>query len=236
MIRNLKVLGLALVAVFAMAAMSASAASAANGKLTSTGPVTLDGTELAETGDTNALTAFGQTVECPGTEFFGHKYNVTPHELIPNGAETVTITPTYDNCHTVAGNKATVHMNECDFVLHIGETTGTGDTYGVSADLVCPAGHEVDLEIFLSANNENTKLCTVTLGTTGGHNQGLTGPHLTDETNGHVRITGTFEKVTAVESGLCGSSETTEGKYDVAMTFTGTNNFKESTAISLSHN
>ena len=63
MIRNLKALGLALVAVFAMSAMAASASSAS---VTSDGPFTLTGTETGGT-ETNYLEAFGLKTKCPGS-------------------------------------------------------------------------------------------------------------------------------------------------------------------------
>lgn len=52
MIRNLKALGLALVAAFAMSAVTTSVASAQQGTLTSDGPVTLKTNELGIAGET----------------------------------------------------------------------------------------------------------------------------------------------------------------------------------------
>jgi hypothetical protein len=235
MIRNLKVMGLALVAVFAFAAMSASAASAQNGKLTSTGPVTLDGTEIA--GATNSFTAFGAEVKCPGSTITGHKYNVTPHELIPSGAETATLTPDIiqPNCVAIEGgttHKATVTMNGCDYVLHIGETdTSKPDTYKTTVTVVCPAGKSIIVDVYFSASNENLKVCEITVGP-----QTPSGPPtLTDETNGHLTLNGTYTEIHASRSGVCGNSSEEHAQFHANFTITGTNAAGESTSISLSH-
>jgi hypothetical protein len=125
MIRNLKVLGLALVAVLAMSALAASAASAQQGKLTINGgtEVTLDATENG----LNAFTAFGAEVECPGSTITGHKINTTPHTLIPANATEITLTPNFVNCvarDSTGTHKATVTMTSCDFHAKVGVTTG----------------------------------------------------------------------------------------------------------------
>ncbi|HET8862739.1 MAG TPA: hypothetical protein VFM94_05775, partial [Solirubrobacterales bacterium] len=71
MIRNLKVLGLSLVAVFALGAVMASGAMAQNGLLTADGPFYLTGTDEA-TG--NALTYPGEEpLVCPGSHYKGEK-------------------------------------------------------------------------------------------------------------------------------------------------------------------
>ena len=92
MARNLKALGLALFVVFALSAVAASAASAQVGKLTSDGPVTLFGTQTGEAKN-NALIAFGGETTCTKASYTAHKYNVTPHDDIPSGESSITITP-----------------------------------------------------------------------------------------------------------------------------------------------
>ena len=71
MIRNLKVLGLALVAAFAMSTMVASAASAQQGELTSDGPEFMEGTELA-TGNSLVYPGLSET-KCRGIALYGRK-------------------------------------------------------------------------------------------------------------------------------------------------------------------
>jgi hypothetical protein len=262
MIRNLKALGLALVAMFALGAVVASAASAQTvGKITSTGPVTLDITPIA--GQTNAFTypGFSQRVECPTHKLTGHKTLTTTetegenigkenevppkkHELIPSGSSTATITAHYETCHSVnekfeETHKVTVTMNGCDYDFRIGETTGEGvDTYGVEADLVCPAGKVVEVEIYPFAGSElGGVVCRLTIGA----QTGLKGPHLTGITpkphDIELRGTLTGIHVTRDNLGGCpqGEETTTKAELHVAYTIKGTNANHEETEITLSH-
>ncbi|HET8863884.1 MAG TPA: hypothetical protein VFM94_11625 [Solirubrobacterales bacterium] len=240
MIRNLKVLGLALVAVFAMSAMMASAASAQTlGELTSDGPVTLTGTDIeGVAGDLNALTYPGQdAVQCPKSHYHGHKVGGAKTDLIPVPATTITVEPEYTNCVTVPGGlPVTIDMNKCDYVFHTGETTGEGvGTYGVTADLDCstaPVGSKHVLVTVFSSASHALRLCTITFGPE--KNQGLSGAHLTNN-NGHVDVTGTFNGITAVRSGLCGSAETKEAQYHVAVTMQGKDSKGNATSIEITH-
>jgi hypothetical protein len=231
--RNLKVLGFALLALFAMAAVTASAASAANGRLTSTGPFTLTGTDEA-TG--NHLTYPGEpSVTCPESHYSAHKWNVTPHEAIPSGAETITVIPVYTNC-TTEGHKATVtgFTGECDYVYHIGETVAGGtNEYKLTTDLKCNTGGHVTMEFYLAANNENVKVCSITFGEAG--NQGLAGPTIKEVEANKFRIKGTFTGITATKEGLCGAGATNMASYDVDVTLSGEKSNGEATAVSLSH-
>lgn len=234
MIRNLKTLGLALVALFAFSAIAASAASAQNGKITSTGPVTLDATENA--GQINALTAFGGKIECPGSTGTGHKYNVTPHELIPSGAETITVTPDVNepNCVAIEGgttHKVTITENGCDGVTHIGETTGVADTYRGTGDIVCPTGQSIIIDVYFSSSNENLKVCEITIGS----QSGLSGPTVKDTTAGDLEVQGTTTGIRASKSGVCGSATTETAEAEGSGTVKGTNSLGENTSISLSH-
>jgi ribosomal protein L31 len=237
MIRNLKALGLALVAVFAMSAVAASAASAQQGHLTSDGNVTLDITEIA--GELNALTAFGAKTECPGTTLTGHKYNVTPHTFIPSGETTATVTPDYNatNCHATEGatvHKATVTQNGCDYVFHIGSTVAA-DQYSLTVDIECTSGPIV-VDVYAFANSELGGVqCEVKTGT----QTGLTGPTLTDETNGHLKINGTFtgihvERHSPTGAAACPDATVTNGEFHINATITGTNEAGTSTEVSIS--
>ncbi len=236
MIRNLKALGLALVAVFAMSAMTASAASA-SGVLTSDGPVTLDGVDTGEFGSgANALTAFGNEVECENSTYTGHKYNVTPHTFIESGESTATITPNYKNGKCVAaGFPATVQTAGCDYVFHIGEVAKDNEgnpisgTYEVTADLVCEGGSVVYVEAF-AGESHGFRVCTDTITS----QSGLEGTaHLTN-TEGDIDLTGDFEGIVASQSGLCGAGNTEEGVLHTDVTITGTNEEGGATSISIS--
>lgn len=128
MIRSLKTLGLALVAVLALSAVAASAASAAP-KLTpeheSDYPVTLKGSQVAGAGNEFKLPG-GRTVKCETATFEGTVANKAEAE-----ESKLKATPVFEKCTaTILGNldPATVTMNSCFFIL-----TGTETTSGTIA-------------------------------------------------------------------------------------------------------
>jgi hypothetical protein len=237
MIRNLKVVGLALVAVLALSAVAASAASAQNGTITSTGNYTLTATEIA--GKTNAMTAFGLAVSCEGSTYTGHKFNVTPHTFIPNDVSTFTITPKYNQpkCKSLSG-PTTIDMNGCDYVIHIGLTNGTADTYAVTYDLVCPAGKDITMTNWFSAaeHTEGKEACVIHIAP----QTGLAGGTIKDTTTGDLELAGPVKGIKTVETKdglhalLCPAKEGT-GEWDLGITVKGDNEGGTNTAISLSH-
>jgi hypothetical protein len=245
MIRNLKVLGIALAAVFAMSAVAAAVASAQQGTLTSTGPVTLDATELGA--NANRLEAFGAFVECEGSTYVAHKFNVTPHGFIPSGSTTATLTPKYKetkgtepNCVGSLGTRATIDMNGCDYVIHLGETTGgVNGTYGVTFDVVCPTGKEITVTVWLSENAHTTEptgaKCTLHVPP----QTGLKGAHATDTGSGDITLTGPVTGITVKQtrhSILCpAGTHEAAAKFQLNVTVTGTNEAGGATSISLSH-
>jgi hypothetical protein len=240
MIFDLKALSFAAAAVFAMALVMASSATAQQGFLTSDGPVTLEGVELGVPGS-NTFTAFGLTVSCPGSGGTGHKIEATPHELIPNGATTITITPEIVNCVIAGlGWPLTTDFNGCDYVTHIGETTGGEHTYGGSLDIDCPSGQQILWTMWTAGQSHaSAPFCVFHVPEAG--NQGLAGPHIKDTTNGHLEINGTLEgiDITRTKSAshplLCPESTTTAGKADLDGTISGVDEVGDPTAIGLSH-
>lgn len=234
MIRNLKTLGLALMAVFAMSALAASSASAQTaGHITgSTHEFTLLGFESGAVAE-NSLTAFGNQTRCPGSTYTGHKVMthaettaVPPktHQPITSGETTVTLTPHYnqENCVSITPEStlsSTVDMNGCDYVLHSGVTTGeVAGTYGVTADVVCPTGQHILVTAF-SSESHAFRLCTVTVGP----QTGLSGAHLTNEAGGIVRLKGSFTGIKATRSGLCGAATTETAVFHVNAEVEGDN-------------
>jgi hypothetical protein len=125
MIRNLKVLGLALVAVLAMSAMVASAASASQ-YTGSAYPTTGTG---ANTAGNETFTTPGGTVQCDS--HFEGKLAAASSEL--------TVTPKYTGCVAFGFLNATVAFNGCDYLFKAGASLG-GGAYNNSVDVVCPAG------------------------------------------------------------------------------------------------
>ena len=234
MIRNLKALGLALVAVFAFSAIAASGASAQQGALTAAEPVTLVGEETKEaTTFDNALTAFpvegvtGKT-HCPLSTITGHKAEATPqpevHELIEPPTSEITLTPHYKNCVTEDAKKnkfsTTVDMNGCDYLLTIGETTEKEGTYGVEVHIVCPEGKFIQVTLF-SSSSHSLKVCTLTVTSTTPTSEA----HVTNIAGvpDDLEIVGTFTNIHVDKGGLCGSGTDEKGVFHIDATVKGFN-------------
>ncbi|HET9162454.1 MAG TPA: hypothetical protein VFN89_03280, partial [Solirubrobacterales bacterium] len=219
MIRNLKVLGLALAAVFALsAAIAASASAETPGVITTDGAeVTLDGTELGGVAENFfEYPTTGVRVHCPGSTFPGHKINATPHQPVPNKASEVTITPEYRNCTSQNNQAVPIDMNGCDYRLYDATTTGgVAGTYGVLVDIVCPAGKQIEI----------TTMCRINVPA----QNGLTGFHLTNTPTEDLDLSGVAE----VNTTLCGFPAVTEQHQN--LTITGTNAAGGSTEVTLSH-
>jgi hypothetical protein len=125
MIRNLKVLGLALVVVLAMSAMVASAASASSYTASSYSATTTG----SNTAGKETLTTVGGTVQCD-SHFQG---------TLASANSTLTITPKYTNCVAFGFLNATVDFMGCDYLFHSGPAQG-GGVYFHTVDIVCPEG------------------------------------------------------------------------------------------------
>jgi hypothetical protein len=240
MIRNLKVLGVALAAVFALSAVAAAAASAQVGTFTSTGPWTLTATENA--GQLNGITAFGLDPGlCPGSTYTFHKLNETPHKFIPNDVSQVTVTPHYKQpCITQPGNfPTTIDMNDCDYAITLGTTTATGNQYNTTFHVVCQGTNQITTTIFTNATKhaENKPFCKLHMGT----QSNLTGATAKDNLNGTIQINGTIKGVTMQRTNggedplLCAASQTTQAELHINITASGKNEIGSATSVSLSH-
>jgi hypothetical protein len=137
MIRNLKALGLALVAMLAMSAVVASAGQAANFTAAEY-PATLTGEQIAS--EKHVFTvAGGRKVTCEGATFSG---------TLTSPSSTQTITPAYSACHAnILGAilPATVTFNDCDYLFHV--TAGATHDWTGTADLVCPT-KDVEIHVY----------------------------------------------------------------------------------------
>ena len=125
MTRNLKALGLALVAVFAMSALAAGSASAA--EFHSEGENT---TVKASQVTTHVFKTTAGEVTCAKATFEGNQAAKT--------ASSITVNASYTECHiNFFGTKvsATVNMNGCDYVLYAAN----------KADVVTAAGCTVEV-------------------------------------------------------------------------------------------
>lgn len=147
--RNLKILGLAFVAVLAMSAVAASAASA-DDKLTAEGyPATLTGEKDGEFKDVFTTTA--GSVSCSNP-----KYHAELNAAATTVAATASYGETVEKQCTALGFPATIHMNGCSYLFH----TTAGTTTELSADLVCPAGQEITVTANPSEHGLTPK-CTI---------------------------------------------------------------------------
>ncbi len=243
MTHDLKVLGLALIATVAMTWTVASSAFGLEeqGTLTSDGPVTLDGTELA--GKTNALTAFGARTECPGSRITGNKTLTEAqteagkkHERISGFTTSMTVSwdPAQENCKTIDGSgthKSTVTLNGCDLDVSIG-LSFPGFPVGVRVDPVCPAEKDIQVDVYAFSGSELGGIqCTITVKP----QTGLTGPTLTTNSEADdVTMEGTLTSVVVSRSGAaCATEESTSGEWHFNTTLTGTNEAGETTGVTV---
>lgn len=251
MIRNLKTLGLALVAVFAFSAMAASGAMAqTNGVITSDGPVTLKGTNIGAASE-NQLSAFGLATQCPKVVYTGHEVG-SPTKGVPNGSNTATITPHYntENSCVTAGFPTTVDMNGCDYVFHLGETTESHagvtnpvDTYNVKATVVCPAEKHPVVTVFgsVAKHTANEPFCVITITENAAGYDGLVARGTTVVGQEHdLDITGTITGIVAHRTSPTGSilcTNKTDENATLAQNVTvkGFNAASEPTPVTLSH-
>jgi len=135
MTRNLKALGLALVAVFAMSAVMASAASAE-----STFKFKLEGTPTKLTGKQHAgddiFNTHTGTISCSEVTYVG--------EQIGTEVTEITLTPSFSKCKAFGLFNVPITTNECKYTFKPGTKTGTEFTGSVS--IVCPAGKVIEVE------------------------------------------------------------------------------------------
>jgi hypothetical protein len=227
MTRNLKALGLALVALFAFGAIAASGASAQ--RLTTEGgkAVTLTATETGSTFE-NSLTAFGGRVHCPGSTITGHKKKTEAetaikreHELLLNNATEVTLTPHFRNCTSedAARNRfpTTIDMNGCDFLLTVG-TLVSLDTYRTEVHVVCPPNKFIEITQFSSSSHALRVCATKITTTTPTSHAHIRNTPAAAGTRNDLDVVGTFTDIEAHQSGLCGSSTTREGVQHINAT------------------
>jgi hypothetical protein len=127
MIRNLKVLALAVGALLALTAMMASAATAAQ-YTASSYPATATG---SNTKGSEVFNTEGGKVECD-SHFVTH--------ALGEASSTITATPTYTNCEAFGFLSATVNTEECSYVFHV---SGSSPTFSNTVDVVCPAGQSI---------------------------------------------------------------------------------------------
>jgi hypothetical protein len=175
MTRNLKALGLALVAALAVSVAFASAAQATTDPLEITCedyPCTLTAENISHNGTINHIYKVGgTTLECTHVTATG-----TIEAEVEN--DEVTFTPEYTGCTAKPGSlPVTVTMNGCAYIFHGGNVT-PGEEHHFNEGTVtieCPKDKNIEIHVYSNAANHasGTSLCTYHVGpqTIGGGDQ-----------------------------------------------------------------
>lgn len=205
MMRNLKVLGLALAAIFAIGALTVAIASADT--LTAEQyPVTLTGNQDEQT---DAFTTTQGGVNCK---------KVTYHGQIVGPTKEFELAPAINEC-TFFGFPGTVHMNGCKYKFTMTQPGAAATTSLV--DIVCPAGQEITLTVVSAGTNK----CTIHIPPQNGlsHVEWVNiGAGATREITGNITISGLrYRHVKGTGLGSCTSGEAVNGAYQGKIRVTG---------------
>jgi hypothetical protein len=208
MIRKIKLLGLALMAVLAMSAVAASASQAFEFTAfnTTTG-LHEHGTTVGEqvAGETHKFTPTGgfPSSQCSKAHFTGTAKSGTEAAL--------TTHPEYSGCTDSFGRSIHVNTTGCDYQFHI--TAGAGDKFTGTTDIVCAPGKS----IIFKTTSGGSVICTDTIGPQTGNSvidyENMTAATPTDMT---INLTVTNVKGTITGSFFnCGTTEglKTNGTY-----------------------
>lgn len=199
MLRRVKALGIALVAIFAMTTIAASSAYAET-EFEGTGDSTLNGVQL----NTHAFVFNGVVVTCPS-------FTATGTLPVAKTGE-ITLTPTYKNCK-VGSHPAIFDFTGCDYTF-----TGSGEVH-----LECSPGEHVD--IIATEFGEN--ICTITM--FAGSFLGSKYSNELNGTTGKVDVrvfhsmTGLEYQEDPENGGSCGIGEGKNGEFGGEFTVTATN-------------
>lgn len=225
MIRNLKALGLALVAMFALTAAASTAAQAAVPVLTTEGAanVVLTGTQEGF----NELVRGPRIVTCK-------KGHLTATGEVANGATEAEFTPSYSECHTNLGGPATVTNTGCKFRFKLAaDAKEPEDTWTAISSLHCnDANSHIVVHAYINheqhTNTPNAPSCQYTFtdwtnGLATQHNQNLTTLDITNKAANppvteknylelHLGVENIVSTRTLGSALLCGVATHTEGK------------------------
>jgi hypothetical protein len=147
MIRNLKALGLALMAIFALTAVASSAAQAIefHSEIENTTV-----TASTEAGSNSVFDAAGASISCASATFTGSQAAKT--------SPTLTVTPAYSNCTFLGVVGVPVNMNGCQYTFNAnGEVAITG----ASCTAITFEAATCKVEVG-KTNNQNLKEVTYT--------------------------------------------------------------------------
>lgn len=200
MARNLKTLGLTLLAAFAMSAVTASAASANPLFHSEAEDTTLTGSQ-GQIVATVLTTDLGE-LKCKTVKFTGTQEAVT--------TSTMTLRPKYEQCQ-LGGENATVTENECGFLFHLAAAEAG---FEANMDIECPAGNKLVIHV---------PECTTTIPPQAGLKK-VTFTNEGETTTRSIIADLNIEKIHYVEHGAGCASETettTNGTLTGQVTVTG---------------
>jgi hypothetical protein len=214
MTRNLKALGLALVAVFAFASVAASSALAATDHFTTEHtPTIITGAQVGTAADNLfSIKSFNEPINCAGATFGGTVTGTSNTE--------VTVHPTYNNCTTANLGTMTVDTTGCNYILKsvtdaFTNTSGAVEGEKGTVSLECEAGKSIKLTLSLG--------CTITM--TAAANQNLLGVKYTNEGSGStkdVKIDVTIDHIAYTSNFTCQLAGMTASDNDAYLTETVT--------------
>jgi hypothetical protein len=217
MIRNLKTLGVALVAMAAFAALAASVAQAS--------PVFNAETNLEWHSTGEQVEQFNHKLTLPfGAELTCKQAHFDPTYTYKGSTTKVRATPTYSECQAhISGSKfpITVTHNSCEYQFHATKKVPeTSTTYEGDIELICPEGVKgIEIHIYSDEKHESVR-CTFTI------KPQLISGILTHNEATDVKVTTNTAKVIASKTSgsllQCGSSEQT-AEYHGDATTTATN-------------
>jgi hypothetical protein len=137
MIRKIKTLGLAMVAVLAMSALAASAASAGVTEIEGGTSATLHGAQVENSHVFTLTDNSNLTTTCKTATF-----SATGETA--NGTSTIETHPEYSECTAFAGLTATVTTTGCNYLFHLGAETAAGEFDG-TVDIVCTGENTIKI-------------------------------------------------------------------------------------------
>lgn len=197
MIRNLKALGPALVAILAMSATLASTASAeTEGTFTANSyPAHIVGEDT----QVGHFTGMSQNATCEGSQYTG---------VLVAAVHKLSLVRTYKNC-TNGGRGVTITTNGCEITLYNANDTKEGkttpDEWAITTDLDCPANQRLEFHVYNNASHASGTWCTFTVEGDGAtENKGLEGLKVTNDPEaGHLEIHGAVSSLAAQMHGTC---------------------------------
>jgi len=222
MIRNLKALGLALVAIFAMSAVVASAAHATAAsfswdsgttRLTGTAASIADGGTQKTTITGGALSISCDTVYANASVAGTSATSITTDTKITYTNSAEEAAGEKHTCTNNLGGKVTLSTTDCNYRFNAGETVTASSSKG-TMDIVCPAGST-------GFTVTSAGLCTIHTFAQNGlgpvNYSTMTGPpeDITIEFN--------ITNKTYTHTGLCGNATKADGTYTGKITVKGSN-------------